>query len=229
MRTTWCDTCRGDADGSGDLLSCAGCRKKFHLECAGLRTLPAAGSWTCETCATSSKPDASLKTRVKAVRVAHTALEARSSEFFRRHTAELAPFVPAAKLAVLKSKSRSATKPNDTLRISGQEPYIRATLRSYQVDGINWILGQHALGVGGILGDEMGLGKTIQTLGFLSALKASGLPGPHLVVTPLAVLQNWANEIKKFTPDLTFVKVHGAASERDRLLADPRVLGAGLA
>ena len=40
---------------------------------------------------------------------------------------------------------------------------------------------------------EMGLGKTIQTLSFLAALKHEGVPGPHLVVTPLAVLQNWAN------------------------------------
>jgi SNF2 family DNA or RNA helicase len=98
-------------------------------------------------------------------------------------------------------------------------------LRSYQVDGVNWILNQYALGVGGILADEMGLGKTIQTLSFLSALKAAGLPGPHLVVTPLAVLQNWANEIKKFTPGLTVAKVQGSRGERDRILDMPAVTG----
>eukprot|EP00961_Rhodomonas_salina_P041332 556575-Rhodomonas_salina.1 len=42
----------------------------------------------------------------------------------------------------------------------------------------------------------MGLGKTLQTIAFLCALKEAGLQGPHLVVTPLAVLQNWHNEIK---------------------------------
>lgn len=36
---------------------------------------------------------------------------------------------------------------------------------------------------------------------------------------PLAVLQNWANEIKRFTPGLTFVKVHGSMKERDRILS----------
>ena len=149
IRTTWCDTCRGDADGGGDLLSCTGCRKKFHLECAGLRAVPEAGSWTCEGCATSSKPDAGLKARVRAVRSAHTALKARSANFFQLRSAELAPFVPAAKLAALKSTPGSAAKPCEALRIGGHEPYIRATLRSYQIDGINWILGQHALGVGG--------------------------------------------------------------------------------
>ena len=51
----------------------------------------------------------------------------------------------------------------------------------------------------------MGLGKTLQTLSFLAALKDAGLPGPHLVVTPLAVVQNWANELRRFTPQVTWV------------------------
>eukprot|EP01052_Picozoa_sp_SAG31_P010736 SAG31_NODE_596_length_13674_cov_3.806409_10_plen_110_part_00 len=78
---------------------------------------------------------------------------------------------------------------------------------------MNWILSQYNSGAGGILGDEMGLGKTIQTLSFISALKAAGQPGPHLVVTPLAVLINWTNEIKKFTPGLSFCKIHGSQDE----------------
>lgn len=73
----------------------------------------------------------------------------------------------------------------------------------------------------------MGLGKTIQTLCFLSALKAVGVPGPHLIVTPLAVLQNWHNEIKKFTPGLSAVKVYGNIAERGRILSDIQVQSAG--
>jgi len=65
-------------------------------------------------------------------------------------------------------------------------------------------------GVGGILADEMGLGKTIQTISFLAGLKHRlQLTGPHLVVTPLAVLQNWANEFDKFCPTLSFKKLYG--------------------
>ena len=65
-------------------------------------------------------------------------------------------------------------------------------------------------GVGGILADEMGLGKTIQTISFLAGLKHRlQLTGPHLVVTPLAVLQNWANELDKFCPTLTFKRLYG--------------------
>ena len=67
--------------------------------------------------------------------------------------------------------------------------------------------------------------EMIQSLGFLASLKNAGLPGPHLVVTPLAVLQNWANEMKKFTPGLTFCKIHGSLQERDRLLSKEDVVG----
>ena len=31
------------------------------------------------------------------------------------------------------------------------------------------------------------------------------------VVAPLAVYQNWANECKAFTPELSFFKLHGSA------------------
>ena len=37
------------------------------------------------------------------------------------------------------------------------------------------------------------------------------------------MLINWTNEIKKFTPGLSFVKVHGSMQERDRILSDPKV------
>jgi SWI/SNF-related matrix-associated actin-dependent regulator of chromatin subfamily A member 5 len=69
----------------------------------------------------------------------------------------------------------------------------------------------------------MGLGKTFQTLAFISHLKAAGLPGPHLVVTPLAVLQNWINECRRFTPQLSIVKLHGSLADRDRLKDDVAV------
>lgn len=42
------------------------------------------------------------------------------------------------------------------LPIGHHEPYIKATLRKYQVEGVNWLIGQYNMGVGGILGDEMG-------------------------------------------------------------------------
>ena len=70
----------------------------------------------------------------------------------------------------------------------------------------------------------MGLGKTVQTLSFLATLKEHNLGGPHLVVTPLAVLQNWQNEVKKFCPGLSSIKLHGTQVERDRIFTMPEVL-----
>ena len=85
-------------------------------------------------------------------------------------------------------------------------------LSSRQVAGANTLFAWFRRGIGGILGDEMGLGKTVQTITLLAGLKHSGaLPGPHLVVTPLAVLQNWANEFTRFAPSVTFKKVYGCA------------------
>jgi SWI/SNF-related matrix-associated actin-dependent regulator of chromatin subfamily A member 5 len=64
-----------------------------------------------------------------------------------------------------------------------------------------------------------GLGKTIQTISFIATLKEKlHLPGPHLVITPLSVLQNWANELARFCPTLTYKKIYGAAKEREQIL-----------
>ena len=208
VRTSWCDTCRGGSDDSADLLKCTSCPRKFHLECAGLTCRPEKASWSCHACeaGTSVRGGHQLKIRVRAVKKAHKDIKARAVTFFKDHREHLAPFVAKERLAALTAPAAPSL---ERLAIDGTEPYINATLRSYQIEGVNWMLSQYGRGTGGILGDEMGLGKTIQTLSFLSALKAANLPGPHLVVTPLAVLQNWANEMKRFTPGLSFVKVHG--------------------
>jgi superfamily II DNA or RNA helicase len=85
-----------------------------------------------------------------------------------------------------------------------------ATLRDYQQEGVNWLGFLHDFGFGGILADDMGLGKTIQTLAHLSRLKEIGkLTKPSLIVLPTSLIANWKNEIKRFTPNLTFVILHG--------------------
>lgn len=68
-------------------------------------------------------------------------------------------------------------------------------LKPYQLTGVNWLslLYNHQLSA--ILADEMGLGKTVQVISFLLALKARGEPGPHLVVAPSSVLENWRREL----------------------------------
>ncbi|PWH06244.1 ATP-dependent helicase [Brachybacterium endophyticum] len=48
-----------------------------------------------------------------------------------------------------------------------QPDSLEATLRGYQLDGLNWMWALHELGLGGILADDMGLGKTMQVLALL--------------------------------------------------------------
>ena len=75
-----------------------------------------------------------------------------------------------------------------------------ATLRDYQLAGVQWMISLYENGLNGILADEMGLGKTLQTISFLAHLRAKGTWGPFLIVCPLSVLNNWMTEFEKFCP-----------------------------
>ena len=87
---------------------------------------------------------------------------------------------------------------------------LTATLRDYQQDGLNWLNFLYEFKFGGILADDMGLGKTIQTLTHLSKLKEDGkLTKSSLIVMPTSLIANWRNEIKKFTPNLSVLSLHG--------------------
>jgi non-specific serine/threonine protein kinase len=71
---------------------------------------------------------------------------------------------------------------------------------------------------GGILADDMGLGKTIQALSFLYHLRQQNGKLKALVVCPTTLMYNWENEIKKFTPSLTYYIHHGGARTHDTLV-----------
>ena len=89
----------------------------------------------------------------------------------------------------------------------------------YQLEGMSWMLNQHAQGVGGILGDEMGLGKTLQVISFLAALKDAGQDGPHLIVAPLSVLPTWQKELQTWCPSIKVLLFHGSEHVRKALWA----------
>ncbi len=67
-------------------------------------------------------------------------------------------------------------------------------LRSYQEEGLNWLIQLYENGLNGILADEMGLGKTVMTISFLAHLWWKGVAGPFLIVSPSTTLDNWVNE-----------------------------------
>lgn len=92
-------------------------------------------------------------------------------------------------------------------------------MRSYQVQGLNWMVSLHHNGLNGILADEMGLGKTLQTISFLSYLKHHReIYGPHLVVVPKSTLQNWAREFAKWAPDFNIATLGGTKDERQETI-----------
>jgi superfamily II DNA or RNA helicase len=93
---------------------------------------------------------------------------------------------------------------------------LKATLRPYQLEGLNWMQTLRELGVGGILGDDMGLGKTLQTLAHLLTEKQAGrLDRPALAVMPTSLIPNWLDESLRFTPQLKVLALHGAARQKD--------------
>lgn len=103
--------------------------------------------------------------------------------------------------------NESLTKPSASFK---QPALITgATLRDYQLRGVEWLVGLYENGINGILADEMGLGKTLQTIAFICHLKSRKQYGPYLVICPASTLHNWESEIRRFAPKLVPILHHG--------------------
>jgi SWI/SNF-related matrix-associated actin-dependent regulator of chromatin subfamily A member 5 len=91
-------------------------------------------------------------------------------------------------------------------------------MRTYQLEGLNWLIKLHEHGINGILADEMGLGKTLQTISLLGYLKeARSIAGPHLIIVPKSTLTNWANECARWCPSLVVIRFQGDKHARAKL------------
>ena len=91
-------------------------------------------------------------------------------------------------------------------------------LRPFQKQGVDWLLQTES----GILADEMGLGKTIEAIAAMRWLIHEGHVRWALIVCPRSLLANWEEEIAKWAPEVSRVRVTPKASHRDeawRLLA----------
>ncbi len=86
---------------------------------------------------------------------------------------------------------------------------INAELREYQTRGFGWLWFLYQYGLNGILADDMGLGKTLQALALLQKAKEKNKKETSLVVCPTSVVFNWENEIEKFAPGLSCLKLSG--------------------
>ncbi|MDA3891098.1 MAG: SNF2-related protein [Salinivirgaceae bacterium] len=91
---------------------------------------------------------------------------------------------------------------------------IKADLRHYQKEGLNWLNFLDAMQWGGILADDMGLGKTLQVLTFLQHL-INKKHSTNLIVVPTTLLFNWEKEIEKFAPKLKAMYYYGTNRKKD--------------
>ncbi|WP_186126562.1 DEAD/DEAH box helicase [Burkholderia gladioli] len=99
---------------------------------------------------------------------------------------------------------------------------LRAELRAYQRQGLNWMQFLREQNLAGVLADDMGLGKTVQTLAHILAEKEAGrLDRPALVVAPTTLMHNWREEARRFAPDLRVLDLHGP-QRRERFDEIPR-------
>ncbi|CAG8437364.1 3442_t:CDS:2 [Ambispora gerdemannii] len=92
---------------------------------------------------------------------------------------------------------------------TGTPDNLIPTLMEHQVIGLTWLIKkEESTNHGGILADDMGLGKTIQSLALILARPSTvNLRKPTLVVTPVSLMYQWANEFETKTRGLS-VFVH---------------------
>ncbi|SJZ59847.1 DEAD/DEAH box helicase [Sediminibacterium ginsengisoli] len=112
-------------------------------------------------------------------------------------------------------------KENHSIKEIAAPAHLKSILRPYQESGFQWLNYLREVHWGGILADDMGLGKTLQTLSFLHYLKEVNHGLKALVVCPTTLMYNWQNEIKKFTPGISFYVHHGGSRMRDSFLKHP--------
>ncbi|GAM84765.1 hypothetical protein ANO11243_027660 [Dothideomycetidae sp. 11243] len=106
---------------------------------------------------------------------------------------------------------------------------IKAELRSYQQEGVNWLAFLNRYHLHGVLCDDMGLGKTLQTLCIVASdhhMRAeeyakTGDPNarklPSLIVCPPTLSGHWQQEIRTYAPFLNPVAYVGPPSERSKV------------
>ncbi|MEI6263928.1 MAG: SNF2-related protein [Sphingobacteriia bacterium] len=111
-------------------------------------------------------------------------------------------------------------KGNHSIKPIPAPAHLQEVLRPYQESGFQWLNYLREVQWGGILADDMGLGKTIQALSFLHHLKVENGKLKALVVCPTTLLYNWQNEIKKFTPSLTYYIHHGGLRVKEGIADD---------
>ena len=141
------------------------------------------------------------------------------------------PDPPGLSQELLKGRDRERTFIGQLLDPKKVEPFkipvaIKAELRSYQQEGVNWLHFLNKYHLHGILCDDMGLGKTLQTLCIVASdhhqraeeFAKTQAPDvrrlPSLVVCPPTLSGHWQQEIRAYAPFLSVTAYVGPPSER---------------
>lgn len=116
------------------------------------------------------------------------------------------------------------------------EPYtipvpIKAELRKYQQDGVNWLAFLAKYQLHGILCDDMGLGKTLQSICILAGKhaerakrheetkSADSVHLPSLIICPPTLTGHWYYEILKYTENLRPILYIGSSKDRAKIVS----------
>lgn len=143
------------------------------------------------------------------------------------------PDPPGLSQELLKGRDRERTFIAQLLDPHKVEPFnipvaIKAELRSYQQEGVNWLAFLNKYHLHGILCDDMGLGKTLQTLCIVASdhhnraeefAKTGALDlrrMPSLIVCPPTLSGHWQQEIKTYAPFLSCTAYVGPPNERNK-------------
>jgi TATA-binding protein-associated factor len=141
------------------------------------------------------------------------------------------PDPPGLSQELLQGRDRERTFIAQLLDPKKVEPFqipvaIKAELRSYQQEGVNWLHFLNKYHLHGILCDDMGLGKTLQTLCIVASdhhqraeeyakTKAPDVRRlPSLIVCPPTLSGHWQQEIKTYAPFLSVTAYVGPPAER---------------
>ena len=121
---------------------------------------------------------------------------------------------PPEEVKLAKSRSRP---PKSAFKKILTCPSYKAghSLRSYQLEGLNWLLFSWYNRRSVLLADEMGLGKTVQSVTTLHHIwKVEHIRGPFLVLAPLSTLSHWQREFEGWT-DFNTIVYHGSNESRE--------------
>ena len=144
------------------------------------------------------------------------------------------PDPPGLPDTLLKGRDRERKFISQMLDPKKVEPFelpvtIKAELRSYQQDGVNWLAFLNRYHLHGILCDDMGLGKTLQTLcivasdhhmraeEFARTKSSDNRRLPSLIICPPTLSGHWQQEIQQFAPFLSCLAYVGPSQDRTKL------------